>query len=135
MHKHILVIDDERVVRKAFSDALQGAGFEVDTAESGPEGVEMNRRVFYDLIFLDLDMPGVDGVETLRRIRETDRQVLIYIFSAYDKDLLAELDDARREDLGFGIIHKPAAAALIVKVTELILEQPEAAEQISHAMI
>lgn len=135
MHKHILVIDDEQAVRSAFSDALQGAGFEVDAAESGPEGVEMNRRVFYDLIFLDLDMPGVNGVETLRRIRQTDRQVLIYIFSAYDKDLLAKLEDARREDLGFGVIHKPAAAELVVKVTELILEQPEAAEQISHAII
>jgi two-component system response regulator PilR (NtrC family) len=134
MRKHILIIDDEEQVRRAFTLALDNAGYIVDTAASGPEGVEMNKHVIYDLIFLDLDMPGVDGVETLRQIRKTDRDVLIYVFSACERDLVAELQKVWRERLSFEVIRKPANPELLVTVTELILQAPKKAEPAPHVL-
>ncbi|MHC4118220.1 MAG: response regulator [Planctomycetota bacterium] len=134
MQKHILIIDDEEAVRRAFTLALDNAGYIVDTAGSGAEGIEMNKHVIYDLIFLDLDMPGVNGVETLRQIRKTDQDVPIYVFNACDRDLFAELEGAWRERLSFEAIHKPADPQLIVTVSELILQLPKEAETAGHVL-
>lgn len=69
---HVLVVDDEEmnlVVAKGFLDSY---GIEVDTCLSGKEAIKLCTQVSYDIIFLDHMMPGFDGVETLRRIREID---------------------------------------------------------------
>lgn len=133
MNQRILVIDDEDAVRDSFALALGAAGFEVDTAESGEEGLRMIEDVAYGLIFLDLAMPSMNGVKTLRKIRESDWDVPVYIFTAFDKDLLAELETARRENLNFEVLKRPDAADLIVKITELILGLPKQVERHSHA--
>ncbi len=134
MNERILVIDDEDAVRKSFALALGAAGFKVDTAESGEEGLRMKGEAAYDLIFLDLNMPSMDGVKTLRKIRESDQDVPVYIFTAFDKDLLAELETARQENLSFEVLKRPAAADLIVTITELILGLPKEARQPSGAL-
>ena len=60
----ILVIDDDEAVRKALSLAFMDTPYEVKTSSSGEEGVEQEEGRRYDLIFLDLKMPGLDGVQT-----------------------------------------------------------------------
>lgn len=65
MHK-ILIIDDDLAVRGAFSLILEDVGYEVHQAESGLQGIEMVKESRPDLIFLDLRMPSIDGVQTLR---------------------------------------------------------------------
>ncbi len=133
MNERILVIDDEDAVRESFALELGAAGFVVDTAESGEEGLRMKGEAAYDLIFLDLAMPSMDGVKTLRKIRETDQDVPVYIFTSLDEGLLAELETARQENLSFDVLKRPDAADLIVKITGLILGQPREAVQHSGA--
>ena len=132
MSKRILVIDDEEGTRMSFILALRDTEFEVDTAESGEKGLEMKNNAEYDLIFLDLKMPGMNGVETLRQIRKTDKDVPIYIFTAFHKEFLDELKIAQKELLTFEILKKPVGTELIVTLAELILKDPEDVEESSY---
>jgi two-component system chemotaxis response regulator CheY len=69
MGKHVLTIDDSPSVRKLVEFALKLKGFEVDSAEDGQEGLERMREERFDAIVLDVNMPRMDGLEFLRRIR------------------------------------------------------------------
>ncbi len=122
MSKRILIIDDEEVVRRSFILALEDIGYKVDTAESGEKGLQMKKDSEYDLIFLDLKMPGMDGVETLRQIRKNDKNVPIYIFTAFHKEFMDQLRVAAGEGYDFEIIQKPMSLD-IVSITKHILEK------------
>ena len=86
MSINILVIDDEEVIRKSFILALDSTGYNVETAESGEKGIERARETNFALIFLDLRMPGLDGVETLRELWGIGQTVPIYITTAFYDD-------------------------------------------------
>jgi two-component system nitrogen regulation response regulator NtrX len=75
----ILVVDDEPGVRSALSGVLRDEGFEVDAAASGEECLERAARTPFDVIVLDVWLPGIDGLATLRRLRERqyDGQVVM----------------------------------------------------------
>ena len=68
--KKVLVVDDVEIVFSAFKQELENEGFEVDTALSGEAAVEKAKEQEYDVIFIDMVMPGLDGAELCgRRIR------------------------------------------------------------------
>ena len=122
MTKRILLIDDDKVIRKLFSRALEATSYEVHTAESGEKGLELLRAVKYDLIFLDLYMPGMSGIEVIREIRKTDMDVLIYIVTAYYKEFLEEISKAINDGLKFEITHKSNAFEKIALIAKETLE-------------
>lgn len=125
MNRRILTIDDDPAVRDAFVFALSDVGYEVETASDGAEGVELARRIAPALIFLDLRMPGMDGVETLRRLHEVCPRVPVYIVTAFRPDYLDELAQAARDGLRFGIASKPLTSDQIRTITHSVLEGPE----------
>ena len=69
MHK-VLVVDDEEPILELLKYNLEKSGYQVETAADGLKAVELARRFVPDLVLLDIMMPGMDGVETCRRIRE-----------------------------------------------------------------
>ena len=117
----VLVIDDEESVRDAFVDALEGMPLVVETACDGREGLEKARSDPVDLIFLDLKMPGMDGVEVLRKIREADEAVPVYVITAFYAEFLSRLQAAEDEGLVFQLLCKPIGQEAIRKVTATIL--------------
>ncbi len=125
MSKHILVIDDEEAIRKSFVLTFEGSAYKVATAESGEKGIEMRNRTKYDLIFLDLKMPGMDGVETLRKLRETDKNTPIYIITAFHHNFFNELKKAKKDGIDFDILRKPVDSEQLILVTKGILDGPE----------
>lgn len=122
MSKRILVIDDEEAIRKSFILALEGTEYQVETVESGEKGIEKVQNNKYDLVFLDLNMPGLNGVETLREIRARDNAVPIYIVTAFQAAFFDQLKRAALDGLSFEIIVKPISGDRIVVIAKGILE-------------
>jgi len=68
--KVILITDDEAVIRSLLTRVLTEAGYEVLSAACGEEAIELARTVPIDLMLLDINMPGIGGIEALRQIRK-----------------------------------------------------------------
>lgn len=107
MSKSILVIDDERAVRDSFELALMDEGYEIRTAENGLDGLAAIEEKRPDLILLDLKMPGMNGVEVLRRIKAIDETISVHIVTAFQREFMEELRTASAEGLEFEVISKP----------------------------
>ncbi|MFQ5586797.1 MAG: response regulator [Thermodesulfobacteriota bacterium] len=122
MSKRILVIDDDEAIRKSFSLALEDTECRVDTAESGEQGIEMEQKERYDLIYLDLKMPGLNGVDTLRELRRIDNDVPVYIVTAFHKEFFELLNCAVKDGVEFEVLQKPIGGDQIIHVTRGILE-------------
>lgn len=80
---HILVIDDEADLCSLFQDILEDEGHSVTTAQDGLEGLARYGERKPDVIILDLKMPRMGGMETLRNIRKVDKDVIVIILTAY----------------------------------------------------
>src|SRR5262245_19094262 len=83
MKSRILVIDDEPAIRDTMRMILECDGHEVLAAPSGQEGLTTAGRESPDLVFLDVKMPGLDGLEVLSRLRGTNEALPVVIISAH----------------------------------------------------
>lgn len=83
MRARLLVVDDDSMVRDAVRMLLESRGHHVETAASGEEGVEAVRRNTFHLVLLDLKMPGIGGLEALRRMKEHDPGLPVVVFTGY----------------------------------------------------
>jgi len=80
---HILVVDDELGMRVGCQRALQSAGYEVDTAESGEQGLQILQSTSVDLVLLDMMMPGIGGSEMLDQIGKLDPNLVCIVITGY----------------------------------------------------
>jgi two-component system response regulator AtoC len=78
----VLVIDDEKLVRWSLQQKLTREGYEVETAPTGEEGLHLVREDGFDLVLLDLRLPGMDGVEVLREIQNLGKDVAVVMLTA-----------------------------------------------------
>ena len=79
---HILIIDDEAALRQTLARILQQAGFEVTTAENGEQGLSFIQTTNFDLIFMDLRMPGMAGMDALKLIHASFPNLPVILFTA-----------------------------------------------------
>lgn len=85
----ILIVDDEEGMREFLTYMLEGESYQVFTATNGLEALEKLRQEEFALVLADIKMPGIDGLEMLRRIKEIDEQAVVIVMTAY-----ASLDSA-----------------------------------------
>lgn len=78
----LLVVEDEMALCSSIAEGLRLDGYEVDTCQDGQEALEMCRLESYDLVLLDLNLPGMDGMEVLRCLRMEDEETGVLILSA-----------------------------------------------------
>ena len=82
----ILVIEDEQAIREGLADVLVYHGYDIDSAATGPDGLRKALGGQFDLILLDIMLPGIDGYEICDRIRAEDRLQPIIMLTAKDAD-------------------------------------------------
>ncbi len=114
----ILVIDDEKVVRLLFKETLEELGHRVITAETGSEGLELVKQQDFDLVFLDLKMPGMVGDELFGRIKAIKPRLPVTIITGYpDSGMMA-----RALAQGpFGVMNKPFGESDIIEAVNSFL--------------
>ena len=121
--RHVLVIDDDAVVGRSFDRVLSDKGYEVDTALNGEEGLKDIESQDYDVIFTDIKMPGMDGLEVAERIKARCPWTPVVVITGYG----TEENEARAHVLGVnGFVRKPLTPEMIESVTLKALEKPVA---------
>jgi two-component system nitrogen regulation response regulator NtrX len=120
MKSTILVVDDEPGVRAALGGVLRDEGYQVDAAESGEECLERLTRVAYDVILLDVWLPGMDGLTTLARLRDRQVDAQVVVISGH-----GNIESAVRAiKMGaFDFIEKPLSLEKTVLVVRNALRQ------------
>jgi len=83
MKKKILIIDDEKNIRLTLSQCLEISDYMADTAVSGEHGLEKFAQSSFDLVLLDMKMPGIDGMEVLRRIKRQNHVQKVIMITAF----------------------------------------------------
>lgn len=94
----VLVVDDEKIIRDFFSRLLSLQGLEVVGAEDGYKAIELARGSVFDLFFIDVRMPGLNGLETYRLIRKIIPTAMVVMMTGYAEDAIlgqAEKEGAR----------------------------------------
>ncbi|NLE52206.1 MAG: response regulator transcription factor [Chloroflexi bacterium] len=80
---YVLVVDDEGAIRYSITKTLQRVGYHVEAAASGEEALEMMKTQNYDVVLTDIRMPGLTGVELLRRIKEQAPDAVVILLTGY----------------------------------------------------
>jgi len=83
--KSILVVDDEENIRELYREELEEMGYAVTTVADGIQALAKLDAVKFDLVTLDMRMEGMDGIETLRKIKEKDKTLPVIISTAYEE--------------------------------------------------
>ncbi|MBX7218990.1 MAG: sigma-54 dependent transcriptional regulator [Blastocatellia bacterium] len=112
---NILVVDDEEIMRDVLETLLSGGGYRVDLAKTGEEGLETYQQRAYDVVLLDVSMPGMGGLKTLEALLKHDSEAVVIMITAY-----ATFETAVTAwQLGaFNCIRKPFENAQILRTVE-----------------
>ncbi|MCX5805265.1 MAG: response regulator [Proteobacteria bacterium] len=79
----ILVVDDEDNIRFLFKEELEEEGYQIEMASNGFEAIEKAKSSKFDLIVMDIKMPGMDGIQALNEIKNMNKDQIVILCSAY----------------------------------------------------
>ncbi|MDD2959003.1 MAG: response regulator [Lachnospiraceae bacterium] len=114
----ILIADDEGIMLESLKSVIHqnfGDGYEVITAKSGRAAIEQAESFHPDIVFMDIQMPGINGIQAIKEIRKFNSAALFYVISAYDKF------DYAKEAISLGVeryLMKPITKKVIISVVE-----------------
>ena len=111
----ILIVDDDTSLCRSMSLVLGRKGYTVATAVDGPEAIEMVKERTFDMVFVDIKMPVMDGVETHRRIKEIRPDATVMMMTAYTVE---ELVKQALRDGAYGVIYKPLDMEKVLAIIE-----------------
>jgi two-component system response regulator (stage 0 sporulation protein F) len=117
----LLIVDDEMDVREFAANFFRKRKVEVSTAGSGEEALELLKNQKPNLILLDIKMPGIDGVETLRRLRETNKDIKVIMVTGKKPDEESASDQCKQLGI-LDYIHKPLELDELERVVMLSLK-------------
>ena len=122
--RRVLVVDDDAVVGRSINRVLSGEGYQVRESLSGSEALEELDHQQYDLVFTDIRMPGIDGLEMAARIKVSQPNLPVLVITGYG----TEAKEQKARDLGVsGFLRKPLTPEMIESVTLKAMEKPAVA--------
>jgi DNA-binding response OmpR family regulator len=117
--KRVLLVDDEEELLKAMKIRLASWGYDVITATNGKEAIRLVKKEVPDAVILDIMMPEMDGIETLKRIRRVNKKIPVLMFTAYSNGERMKLSN----EFGIsGFIPKGADATDASEAIRIILK-------------
>ena len=123
----VLVIDDDAVVGRSFDRVLSDKGYEVSTALSGEEALETINETNFDVVFTDIKMPGMDGLEVTERIKARCPWTPVVVITGYGTDD----NEAKASVLGAsGFVRKPLTPEMIESITMKAVNDAEKVEEV-----
>src|ERR671936_2725941 len=120
MKSRILVVDDEAEIRRSVRMILEYEGYDVIEAASGPDGAALAERETPDLVFLDVKMPGMDGLEALQRLRAANETLPVVIISGHGT--VSTAVEATKAG-AFDFIEKPLASERVLVTIRNAMDQ------------
>jgi len=112
---NILIVDDDDGLLKTLSFILKRKGYTVTTAKDGPEAIARVEEKPFDMIFMDIKMPLMDGVETYKRLKKIRPEAMVMMMTAYAVENLVQ--EALQEG-AYGIIYKPLDIEKVIALIE-----------------
>ncbi len=102
--QQILVVDDDESIRELFECIIEDLGFNCTTAADGESGIDKAKNGSFDLIFLDIKMPKLNGIETLREIRKFNPDVPVTMMTGFSvEDLVQDAMNLKAAE----VLYKP----------------------------
>ena len=120
----ILVVDDDPEFCITFTNVLVTRGYKVGTADTGEEAISMTQERAYDIIFIDMRLPTLNGLETYLAIRKIDQQAVAIMMTAYRQEM-AELVEAALNNTAYACIYKPLDLEEVLTLTNKILQRKQ----------
>ncbi|MFC1966880.1 response regulator, partial [Chloroflexota bacterium] len=115
---NILVVDDLRSMRLTLGGILEDEGHNVVTVEDGYQAIEAVKKTHFDAIFMDIKMPGINGVQTFREVKKIDPKAAVVMMTAYSvEDLVKEA----LEEGAFAVVYKPFDIDKIIALIQELL--------------
>ncbi len=115
--ERILVVEDNELNMKLFYDVLQASGYTMLKAGTGEDAVELAAAQAPDLVLMDVQLPGIDGVETLARLRTDEQTASIRVLALTAQAM--DGDRSRFLEAGFdGYLSKPVDVAELLRMVE-----------------
>jgi DNA-binding response OmpR family regulator len=122
MTGHILIIDDEAILRQTLARVLQQADFEVTTAENADQGISYIETTSFDLVFMDLRMPGIAGMDALKIIHANYPNLPVILFTA-QPDLNSAVEALRNGATDY--LLKPLKPQAVIERAQIVLESQQ----------
>jgi two-component system response regulator HydG len=117
---NILVVDDLKSIRLTLGGILEDEGYNVVLAENGYQAIEAAKQTPFDLVFMDIKMPGINGVQTFREIKKINPKAAVIMMTASSVE---ELIKEALDEGAYAVVYKPFDVEKIVSITKSALSR------------
>ncbi|PIE61702.1 MAG: two-component system response regulator [Desulfobacterales bacterium] len=137
MNEHVLLIDDEPEFIETLGERMMSRGMNVTSTTSAKEGIEAARKQFFDVVVLDLQMPDMDGLETLKALKENNPDIQVILLTGH---ATVEKGISAMKLGAMDLLEKPADISVLTdkihkaQTTKMILVEKKASDRIKKIM-
>lgn len=115
----VLVVDDQRVLRLSLAGIIEDQGYDVTDVEDGYQAIEAVRASAFDLVFMDIKMPGINGVQAFREIKKINPKTVVVMMTGFAVEDLVK--DALEEG-AFTVVYKPFELERVITLIDSVFK-------------